>query len=785
LALGIGANAAVFSIVHSVLLRALPYAEPDRLFLLAETNPERNWDRAQVAPANFLDWQEQARSFGGVGGMAGFGDWTDQVVLSAGDTAEPEVINAKAVAGDLFGVLGVPMALGRSFRAEELWSTAEPVVVLSNELWRTRFASDATIVGRPIRLNGKVRTVVGVLPPGFRLDGSADVWRPFGWDPEARSQVWFRRAHMFRGVGRLAPGATLESASGEMKTIAARLEKTYPQTNTGMGVVLVPFSDHLVGEARRPLALLFVGVLLVLLVACVNVAHLQLARASALAHEDSLRGCLGASRWRQARRRLVESLLLSSLGAVAGTACAWVSVPLLVRMGGAALPGFAQSRAAGAVVTFALLLALVAAVVSGMAPALRGGSALERSLREGAIGAGEGRRGGRLRAALVACELALATVVVTGALLLVRSLGQLQGVDPGFESTNVLTAGLSVPPSSAADDAALGALYARFLDRVRAIPGVDQAGLVRALPLTNDHWSSDFAVEGRGREEFGIEVVHREVSPGYFQTLGVPLVAGRHFNDADDAAAPAVVVINRALADRFFPQGDAIGRRLCYDRYPDANSVWRTVVGVVGDERQDGLAQPPRIEIFAPLAQDPTRRASLVVRSGRPKETLTTELRAVLAATDRQLPLFEVRSLAEVRHESTRRERFLLTLFSLFAGLAMVLSAIGVYGVTAQAALRRRREIGVRMAVGAGRSDVAVALVRRFLIPVAVGLALGLAGSVFLGSAMQDVLFGLGRIDPASLATAPALLLVTAAAAMWWPVRRALRTPPSAVLRGD
>ena len=695
LALGIGANAAIFSVVRGVLLGAAPYPEADRLLLLSETNVERGWTEAQVAPANFLDWQEQARSFSG---MAAFTDYLDDAVLNGGDA--PERVRVMAVAGDLFGVLGRPPALGRSFRPEETWG--EPAVaVLSHDTWRRRFAGDPKIVGRAIRVNGKPVAVIGVMDEGFSFfSDRTDVWMPIGWPPGDRAATWFRRAHWVRVVARVAPGVTPEAARQELAAIAAELERRYPETNRLMGTTARPLADWLVGDLRRPLLVLFAAVALVLLIACVNVAHLQLARAADLQREHAVRGCLGASRWQLVRRSLVESLLLSLLGAAFGVGLAVIGTRWLVRLGETYLARGGAVTVDATVVGFAALLAITTAVLSGLAPALRGsGLDLDKTLRAGGRG-GESRSRMRARQRLVAAELAFAVIVVVGALLLLRSLGALSRVDPGFEPIKVTTAAIMLPAASYPEQKDLASFYQRFERALAAIPGVEEAALTRGLPLTGDSWSSDFAVEGRGREEFGIEVVHREVTPRYFAALDVPLLEGSWFTGTEDPDSSPVVLINETLAREYFPDDSPIGQRLCFDRYPDEKAYWRTIVGVVGDERQASMSRPPRPEVFAPLARTDAWRARRRARARcRPRHSVRAARRSSprSTATCRSTTARDGRVVAD----SIARERFLLVLFGLFGGLSLLLASLGVYGVTAEATAARRREIGLRLAMGA------------------------------------------------------------------------------------
>jgi putative ABC transport system permease protein len=779
LGLGIGVNAAIFSVVRSVLLEALPFPDRDRLMLLAENNAERGWKIAQVAPANYLDWQEQARS---LAGSAAFADWLDEAI--AAGRGEPERVRAMLVAGDLFGVLGARPALGRSFRPEETWGEASRVAILSHHLWQRRFGGDPGALGQRLVLDGEPHTVIGVMPRGFSFwSDEVDVWRPFGWNAEDRTAVWFRRAHMLRVVGRLAPGVTAGSLQGELAAIMATLERRYPETNRQMYAEAVPLADWLVGEVRRPLLLLFAAAGLVLLIASVNVAHLQLARAAGRQLEDAVRSSLGASRGDLVRRHLLDSAILALLGAACGVALAAAVTHSLVTLGEAFLPRAGDVRVDLATIGFASLVALAVAFVAGLPPALGAArGAGSGALRDGGR-AGERRATTRERQRLIAAEVALAMIVLVGTLLLARTMSALLREDAGFDPANVTVATVTLPGDTYPDDAAVAAFQRRLLAAVEGIPGVNAAGLTRRLPLTGVGWTSDFAVAGRAREEYGVGVMHREVTSGYFTTLRVPLVVGAPFSGTEDLDSPPVVIVNQALADRYFPGASPVGQRITFDRYPDESSVWREIVGVVGSERQSALGQPALPEIFAPLFQDSTRTVKLVVRSAMTPETLAPALRDRLRALDPGLPLFDVQTVEEVAAKSLARERFLLVLFGLFAGLALVLAALGVYGVTAESVAARRREIGVRLAVGARGGEVVRLMVRRQLVATAAGVLAGLLGAVGLGRAMAGMLHGVSALDGVSMGGAALALLALAALAAWVPARRGAAVEPLRVLR--
>ena len=613
LALGVGANTAIFSAVNAVVLRPLPFPDPERLVLLWEENPERGWYQNVVAPANYLDWREQVPAFEGV---AGYTDVLGELTL-AGDDAPPRIAEVAFVTGDFFEVLGVAARLGRTLRAEETWEGGEPVVVLSDRLWRERFASDPRVVGRTVSLGGRTVRVVGVMGPrfAFPLEG-VEAWVPVAWERDARGEVWFRRAHWLRAVARLRAGVSPEQANAQLQAVARRLQRTHPETNATMGAGMTPLHEFLVGDTRRPLFVLLGAVALLLLIACANVGNLLLVQASGRASELSLRLALGAGRMRLVRQSLTESLVLSAVGGGAGLALGWAGTRALASMQPAGMLRVRDFAMDWSVLAFVLAITTASGLLFGVAPALWSvrrvpADALRERGRTGSVG----RRMRRWGDALVVGEVALALLLTVGAGLLVRSFRELRRVDPGFEPAGVATLSLNLPRTRYDSAAKVVAFYRELVLRARAVPGVTEAALVRQLPLTRAAWSSDFSVAGRGPGEHGIEVVHREVSPEYFRTMRVPLLRGRAFGDADGPDAPRVVIVNDALARTYFRGEDPIGRRIAFDRVPDSSSVWRTIVGVVGDERQATPAEPARAEIFAPVAQAAVGRMTLVART--------------------------------------------------------------------------------------------------------------------------------------------------------------------------
>ena len=779
LALGIGANTAVFSVVHGVLLKPLPFPEPERLVALWESNPDRDWTAADVAPANVLDWREQNRVFTDVTALL-----TLRSQLALTGSGEPQAVDAIFVCGNFFSVLGVPPLLGRWLRPEETWDDTERVVVLSHGFWRRSFGGDPKILGRDLRINARTYRVVGVMPPGFSYPlADLDVWIPMGWSKENRTQPYFRRAHYLFSVARLKPGVSLEQARADLRSIADRLEEQYPETNTHMGAGLTPLHEWVVGETRRPLLILLGAVGLVLLIACANVANLQLARATVRAREMALRSALGAGRGRLLRQLLTESLLLALLGGAAGVLLGAQGTRALLALAPGDIPRAAEIGLHPAVLLFSLAATVLTGLLFGLAPALRSvGAEAGEALRE-SRGA-SGQRGNRMRGSLMVAEVALAVVLAVGAALLAQSFLRLRQVDPGFRTENVLTAGLSLPGASYPETRAVGVLAGRLLERVETLPQVRSAAVTTALPLSGLSWTSDFTVEGwpAGRE--GTEFHRRAVSPGYFRTLGVPLLQGRVFTAADGAEAPPVVVINESLARRYFDGEDPVGRRVRFSP-DDPDGEWATIVGVVGDEKLEGLAAENRVEILQPFAQAPEHQLKLAVRTDGDPATLLPALRAALKDLDRDLPFLDVAPLDDLVAQATARERFLALLMATFAGIALALAAVGVFALISYAVTQRTREIGIRMALGAAERQVLRLVIGRAMALVLVGVGLGAAGALAFSRVLQSLLFGVSAADPATFVLVAAALALLAFSSTYVPARRAAQVDPAVALRKE
>lgn len=781
LAVGIGANTAIFSTLHAVVLRPLPYADPDRLVMLYETNPRFGWTQAEAAPANYFDWREQVKAFDDVAAFQMFGTST---VLS--HDGEAQVLSELFITGNFFDVLGTPPALGRSFTFDETWDTGERIAMISHRLWSTRFGSDSTLVGRTITLGGYPVRVVGVTPSTFVLPGfEVDVWRPFAVARESAQRVSFRRAHWWRPVARLKPGVSAKQADVELQVVVQRLQREHPVTNTQMGAGMMPVQQFLVGDTRQSLFLLQAAVGLLLLIACANVGNLLLVRAADRERESVVRLALGAGRGRLVRQALSESLVLSALGGAWGIALGWAGTRMLEAMQPAGMLPVGDIGLNVSVLLFVLGVSVTSGLLFGIGPALWAGRrAPAEVLKEG----GRGTSRTRLRRwshALAVAEVAIALVLLSGAGLLVRSWLRVQSIDPGFASDGILTMSVSLPNGVFDTQAKRDAFYAAAIERLQSIPGVERAATVSRLPMSESGWSSGFSVAGRPPEPAEAQVVHREISSGYHAVLGVPVTRGRAFTEADNPSAPAVVLINDALAKKYFANEDPIGKRISFDRIPDSTSYWRTVVGVVADERQEGLEAESRPEVFAPVVQDENGSRTFVIRTTVPPTSIISAARSALTGIDRGVAVNRVRQMTEIRDAAMARRKFVMTLVLTFAGAGLLLALVGVYGVMAQLARGRRREIGIRVALGAPLTDIRGMVVRRSLGLAASGVVLGLVASMAASGAIRSLLYDVSPVDPLTLSIVGALLTGAAVAASVPTAWRASRVNPTETLRAE
>jgi putative ABC transport system permease protein len=780
LALGIGANTAIFSVLSTTLLRPLPVASPDRLVTIRESNPEKDWDQVVAAPANMLDWRERVDAFEDVGGHISFGGAT-----LTGD-GEPEILRSTTVTGNFFDVLGVRAALGRTFRDAETWNTEPPVVLLSDGFWARRYARDPAIIGRKILLDGEAHEVVGVMAPGFSFPAhEMDVWSPVRFNPANRDAVGFRRAHYVDVIARLKPGVTLHQADAQLQAVVRQLQVEYPVTNRVMGAGIYPLQEFLTGDVRTPLLLVQGAVLLLLLVACANVGNLLLVRSVARRREMAVRAALGAGRLRIAAQVMTESLTLALLGGLAGVLVGTGAIRALASLLPEGLPPIDGLGLDGRVLTFAAAITVLAGIVFGLVPALRGPIDLNESLRDGGRGGTSGRKSLRMANLLVVSEIAVALVLVLGAGLLVRSFAALRDVDPGFQIEDRVTARVTLPGSRYDTVDKVSVFFDALRERLEALPGVRGVTLARTVPLAGTSYTSDFVARGWAPDEFGAEVTNQSVAPSYLETLGMPLLSGRFLEETDRTAAEPVVVINDALAKRHFPGEDPVGRMIAFDRQPTEITTWWRIVGVIGDQHQSGVGEAPRTEVYYTYWQNATSSLVAVIHSTQPTAEVVAGLRDAVRGLDADIPLAQVQTLSEIYAVSLRSERFLLVLIALFAALALLLAALGIYGVASQAARRRTQEIGLRVALGARRGDVARLILGQSLRLVGAGVVVGVIGGFAVTRVMTSVLYDVPPNDPITFVTVPFVLAVVALIATWLPARSATRVDPLVALRAE
>lgn len=783
-ALGIGATTAVFSAVNAVMLRDLPFREPDRLVAVWEQNPDRGWYKNVVAPANYLDWKAQANGFEDV---AGYTDYETTVTLLG--QGEPALLTAQYVTGNFFSVMGVPLLLGEGFKAGDEWDDGQRPLILSYATWREYFRSDSAIIGTSVWLGGPRRwQVVGVTPESFTFPTSGtDVYMPMLWDRADVNQVFFRRAHWMRVIARLKPGVTPQAAEVALQTVAKRLETQYPATNVRMGAGLTPLHEWIVGDTRRPLIVLLSAAAVLLLIACANVGNLLLVHALGRSRDVALRFALGATRTRVARQALLESLALSVSGGLAGLFLGWLGARALLAMQPEGMLPVTEVALDYRVLAFASILAIVSGLIFGTIPALNA----TRQAPGDALNAGgrtfTGLRVRRWGKYLVVAEVALTALLTVGAGLLLRSYERLSSVHPGFDPRGVLTTSLGVPGSRYDSTSKVITFYRTLLERTAALPGVELAAAVRQLPVTGSSWSSNLAVAGRPALERSVDILHREVLGEYFKVMRVPLVSGRMFTESDGPDAPMVVIVNETLVRQFFPNEDPIGQRITFDRVPDSTSVWRTIVGVVGDERQEDPAQPARPEIFAPFMQDPARSMTLVTRTvpGTDPLSLAQPVRQSVRAMDSLLAITAMRPMTDVHRDAMARERFTSTLVLVFAITGLALALVGVFGVLAQLVQARAREMGIRLALGAQRADVRWLVVRHGATMLGAGIVAGLVIALGATRVLSSLLYEIQPTDLETYASVAVMIFGVGILAALVPAFRASAADPAHTLRAE
>jgi putative ABC transport system permease protein len=781
LTLGIAANLTIFSAVEAVILRPLPFADPDRLVMLWEENPEKDWHEQLVAPANALDWKDRVAAFADV---ALYNTGVGSATLTG--EGSPRLLRSDRVTGNFFTVLGVPAELGRTLRSDETWTTGTHVAVLSHAAWVEHFARDTAIIGRTVRLEGEPVQIVGVMPAHFVAPmPDVDVWAPFEWNLSDRAQIWFRRAHWPRAVARLRPGITLEQADAQLQVVVRQLQHEYPETNRVMGAGLTPLHRFLIGSARRPLLVLLAAVSLLLGIACANVGNLLLVQAAGRERETALRLALGAGRSRIVRQAMAESLVLSAIGGAGGVALGLAGTRLLEALQPKGMLRLAHFGFDGRIFLYVLLVTVASGLAFGIVPALWSGRRTPGdALKEGGRGGDAGGTGRRWAERLVVAEVGLAVLLTLGAGLLVRSFIRLQQVNAGFDANGVLSAAIALPEATY-DSTRARVFFDQLVEQTRGVPGVSDAALTSAVPLTGATWTSDFVIAGRPPSEFGSEVMHRMVSPGYFDVMRVPLLSGRRFVPTDRAGSPPVTLINDQLARQYFRGSNPVGQRIAFDRVPDSTSNWYTIVGVVGSERQRELASEPRIEAYFPAAQNPGNFRILVARTTADPAALGPSIRRVVTGLDPALAIASLRTMREVRTDAAARDRFLTTLMLLFAVVGVVLAVVGVYGVMAQLAQRRSHEMGIRLALGAEPSAVRWLVVRRGLLLVGIGLVAGVVVAAAATRGLAALLYEVAPADPATFIAVPLILAVAGLTAAWVPATHVSRVDPATTLRAD
>ncbi len=782
LTLGIGANTAIFSLLYQILLRPLPYANADRLVYIWNTYPLMGLPQASVSIPDYIDRKTQAPAIEDTTLMTG-----RSVNLTT--NAQPEQLRALAVTPSFFSTLGRQPFIGRAFQDDEAQPGADKFAVLTYGFWTSHFGADQSIVGRDIRLNGEPYRVTGVLPADFELPmTNIALLVAFSFTPDQMSDN-ARGNEFSMMIARLRPGTSIGQVDAQMKTIVNRNLDRLPTrrafaTSSGFGGYAVPIREQLVGDVRAPLYVLQAGVIVVLLIACANVASLLLMRATGRYRELAIRTTLGAGQWRLVRQLLAEGIVLSTLGAAGGLALGLAGVRGLVALSPRDIPGMTGASLHPAVLAFTIALALLTGLVFGLVPALvvRRGN-MSTLLKEDTARGSASKRTGFTRAALVVAETALALVLLVGAGLLIKSFARLQDVNPGFSSERVLTAQLSLPATRYPDAASRRAFYTRLLDRVRAMPGVTAVGLTTNVPFNGNVASGSYSIVGYTPPQGEAQPHGRQevIGGDYFRAMQIPIVAGRAFTDADSADAPPVVVIDQLLVNRYFANKNPIGQQI---RRGGPTSPAFTIVGVAGTINSIDLGEPVTKErIYYPLAQQVRPFMALVVKTAVDPHTLVGQLRSAVASIDPEQPLADVRTMDEWLSRSLDTRRSPMLLLALFGAVALVLSAIGIYGVLAFGVAQRTREFGIRQALGADRRAILSLVLTQGMRTAGIGIALGLLGSAFLTRYLQTLLFGVGAHDASIYAGVTITLVAVAAAACYVPARRATSVDPTEALR--
>lgn len=781
LALGIGANSAIFSVVNSLLLRPLPYEKPEELVLLNHNYVKTNL-KASVSPFGYTHYRDNAKSFSNI---AAFTGWAANLT----GNGEPERLAGMSASTNFFQTLGAQAAQGRAFAKDEDQQGREKVVILSHQFWQRRFAGDPKLLNSTLTLNGEPYSVVGIMPPGFAYGREVgivvDLWRPlaFGTDMLQPTRL---TSEFLSVVARLKLGVSIQPAQAEMDTIASNLRQQYmPGADaTNWGLLLTPMGEFIVGDIRPLLYLLLGAVGLVLLIACSNVANLLLARGATRQKEMAIRNSLGAGRGRIIRQLLVESMLLALIGGALGLALGYFGLKLLVAVNESMIPRAHELGLDPLVLAFTIGVSLLTGIIFGLLPALQvSRSDLHETLKEGGrSGTGTGRS--RLRSALVVVEMALALVLLVGAGLLLKSFLRVQSVDPGFRPQNLLSMQIALPDTKYREPEKRVIFYRDLLDRVKGLPGVIDIGASSVIPMAGSNSSGSFQIEGRTTPQ-GQPSPHGDrwsATSDYFKTMGIKLVRGRYFEARDSAEAPGAAIIDETMARKYWPNEDPVGKRITFEGTRE-NPRWREIVGIVGHVKHRDLEGESRVQYYIPYEQRAQSGMFLVVRTAGEPNSMAGGVRSTVLAVDRDLPVFRVRTMEEYVAQSMSQRRFAMYLFGTFAIIALVLAAVGLYGVMAYSVTQRTHEIGIRMALGAQRRDVVSMVVRQSMVLTSVGLVAGLAAAFGLTRLMTTLLFGVNPRDVWTFLLIPLILAAIAVLASFLPARRATRVDPLVALR--
>ena len=781
LALGIGANTAIFSVVNALLLKPLPYKDAERLVLIWHTYPQLKLDQASVSAPSYVEYRDMTSSFEQVATAT---TWS----VNLTGIGEPERLQGARVSYNLFTTVGVQPIAGRGFLAEEDQAGKNRVVVLSYGLWQRRFGGDPRLVGQTITLDGNTYDVVGIMPKGFVFMIDVDLFTPIAFTSEQLAATNHGNEYLVC-VARLNPSVAFGQAAAEMNTLADQLRPQFYGPN--WGITVVPLREQLVGSFRTALFILLAAVGCVLLIACANVANLLLARASARHKEIAVRTALGASRSRIVRQLLTESVLLAALGGAFGLVLAFGGIRLLILGVPEDITGFLvgwkEIGINAPVLGFTLGVSMLTGVIFGLVPALQGSKPdLNESLKEGGRGGTEGRHRNFVRSSLVVAEVAIAMVLLVSAGLLIRSFLKLQQVSPGFNPANVLTMQLSLPRSKYAEKPQIASFFEQLVQRVGALPGVQSAAVGNNLPMSNDGWNASFAVENLqvGPDEPSPHGDPHMITPDYFAAMGIPLLRGRYFTDADSKDSLAVAIIDQTLAEQYWPDQDPIGKRIAaFFDGPRGQLHWRQVVGVVGHVKQYGLDGKTKVQYYFPQSQRPERDTYLIVRTTSEPKGMTAAVRGAIDSIDKDQPIYRVMTLEQIVSNSVVQKRFSMFLLGIFAAVALLLAAVGIYGVMSYAVTQRTHEVGIRMALGAQQKDVLAMVVRQGMVMTLIGVGIGLAGAFAATRVMASLLFGIGAHDPLTFAAISLLLGGVSLIASFIPALRATKVDPMVALR--